>query len=439
MNAGTTTPRRHFLQGLATGGAVGMGALAGCSTDGGAATTTTSGDVEFVLSTAQSGQYGNVGENERRGFELAVKHLNEGGGLVEAGAFDAATGDGVLGKTVEAIVLDSEGSAQTAREKIVPYINDGSTAMITGGIAGNVVQEHRDLAVEHDVPYMVGASLLSDLAGEQCASQVYREQYTSKALMKGLGPALATEFGDSVAYYHLYSDSTEGLDLRTAFNEYFVQGSTANWQARGNEAIRPGSTDFREEIERVAASQPNVLVLSLFGLDVANALSTAKEQLSDSIDIVVPVIDDSLDSIVGKSVSEIMGTMPWDSNIDSEYTSPYNDAYITNYGPGGSGQAQTGSGTAHVVYTQTLHFAAAAERAGSFDPNVVQSELEGSEYDVGLGQQTLQTCNHQATRPVPVVRGQSNSPPDSNHFELVTLEGDVTADCSSELASSCSM
>jgi len=96
------------------------------------------------------------------------------------------------------------------------------------------------------------------------------------------------------------------------------------------------------------------------------------------------------------------------SRPEGEYADAYDSAYVSSYGTIAGGDAATGSGTAHVTYTQTLQFAAAAERAGSFDLGAIQSALEGHEYDTGGGDQRLQACNHQASRAVPVVRGRSS-------------------------------
>lgn len=438
QTAGGPTSRRRILESLAAGATVGTTGLAGCISGGGSTTPTPEEPPTFLLSTARSGPYGRVGENEQNGFELAVRHLNQGGGLVEAGAFDELDGDGVLGHEVDSLVLDSEGSGKTARSNVLPYVNDDEATMICGGIRASVARAHRDIAAEHDVPFMAGTTLLDEFAGEQCSATTYRELYSSSALMEALGPALADEVGESIAYYQLYTDAPEGEDLKSAVNGYFSGADAPDWRPRGNEAIQPGSTNFEDDVKQAASGRPGAVFLNMFGIDVINALSVAVDVLPEETQIVIPYIDDSLGYLAGSDVAGVIGTTPWDPEIESQYTDTYHSTYVTRYGMSAGGKAQTGSATAHVTYVQTLQFAAAAERAGSFDPEAIRAELEGTEYDVGLGSQEIQACNHQATRPVPVVRG-TESRSARTFFDLLDLADDVVEGCQESPADSCSL
>lgn len=439
LRTGGTTSRRDVLGALAASSTIGVGGLAGCISRGDGGTPTPEEPPTFLLSTAQSGPYGRVGENERNGFELAVRHVNEGGGLVEAGAFDALNGDGIGGLQVETTTVDTEGSGETARSNVLPHVDDGSAAMICGGVSGSVARAHRDLAAEHDVSFMAGSTILDEFAGERCAPTTYRELYTTSALVEALGPALADAVGESATYYQIYTNAPEGEALRNAVNDYFSDADAIDWQRHGNEAIQSGTTGFDDEIERAASGHPDAVFLDLFGIDAINGLSAAVDGLPEEIQIIVPLIDDSLGSVLGSDVEGVIGTIPWDAAIDARYTDTYDSAYVSQHGPSAGGQAQTGSATAHVTYVQTLQFAAAIARAESVDPEDVRAELEGHEYDVGLGSQTLQACNHQATRSVPVVRGTSSRSSSGNYFELLELVDGVVGDCQESPGSDCSM
>ena len=57
------------------------------------------GDTVFVgVSSPLTGAYSADGEDHLKGYQLAIEHLNGGGGLV--GKIDTLTGKGVLGKKV---------------------------------------------------------------------------------------------------------------------------------------------------------------------------------------------------------------------------------------------------------------------------------------------------------------------------------------------------
>ena len=78
---------------------------------------------------------------------------------------------------------------------------------------------------------------------------------------------------------------------------------------------------------------------------------------------------------------------------------------------------------AHLAYAQTLQYAAAVERAGTFYPPEVIRQLEGFEYDnIGMGAESMRGCDHQAQRDVPVVRGLPESEQaEGQYFEIINV------------------
>lgn len=430
--------RRRFLEALTAGGIAATGGLAGCSAFGGTQTATPVDRAVFVLSTARSDQYGLLGERERRGFELAVRHLNGGGGLVGTDAFGALDGTGVLGRTIDTVALDTEADPEVARSNVRQYVADPATVCFTGGISGGVVREHRDVAADAETPYLVGASLLSDLAGERCSPSMYREQYTSRAVIRALGPRLASEVGETASYYQLYADAPEGRDLRDAINDYFNGPASPDWRPQGNEAVRTGSLEFADAVRGAAGVRPDAVFVDLFGLDAVNALAAIRDHLPDDVLVVVPYLDQDYAAVLDGSLPDLVGTASWDPGLQTVPAAAYESAYRSTFGRSDDDSAPV-SGTTHVTYAQTLTFAAAAQRAGTFDPAAVRSELVGSEYDVGLGRQRILSCNQQATRPIPVVRARSDATGAGEAFELVEVETDAVADCRSSPASECEL
>ena len=433
--SGRSPRRRDVLRALGVGGAM---ALAGCDGDGDGGTTTASETVTFLLATSESGEYAGVGELERNGFELAIKHLNEGGGLVET-AFDDLGGDGVLGRTVESVVEDTENDPENTRTIVDRNLGDGGPTMVTGGVGGDVVYAIDDVATDAGVLYMAGSAPVPALTGERCGPTTFREGCHAGTILDALGPELTAEFGDSRTYYQLSADATEGEVLKNATRSYFSRSDTANWQARGQDTVRPGSTNLDSKLQSIANRRPGVVVLNLFGLDAVNAVRAANEALSEDTGVVVPVIDDSLGYTLGADLAGIVGTVPWDAGLEGDRSATYDEEYVISYGRSAGGQAQAGSGTAHVTYTQTLLYAAAAERAGSFDGEAVATALEGMEYDVGIGPQKMRGCDHQSTRPVPVVKGIENLTADRNRLELLTTPRHALGDCDASPAADCSL
>lgn len=432
--------RRNLLKRIG-GGTLAASATAGCvSSDGigSGATTTAPGEVDFAISTAGSGPYLDIGREERRGFELAVDHLNEGGGLVDEGVFADIDGDGVLGRTVNGLTFES-GDASQAGSDLATRLAEDDVAMFCGGVSGTVVESHRSLADEHGVPYMAGASLLDSLTGSDCSPHVYREQFPSEAVMRALGPTLESEFGESATYQQLYVDAVEGNDLLGAVRTYFGTDDAPDWETAGTIQIRKGTTDMGRAFDAIAEMEPDAVFCHLFGLDATNFVQAASDRLPDGTGVVVPWINQSMAGVLRENVAGVVGTTTWDPGFKSWRSKVFAEAYRERYDGEGGRESAGATGPAHLVYGQTLSFASAAERAGSFDAEAVRTELEGTTYDLGLGEETVQACNHQATRPVPVVRGRAERSSDGSWFDVVSVEDDAVAACDGTLASECSL
>lgn len=431
--------RRRVLSRLGTGSGVAVGLTAGCIGDTGSddPTSTESESLTFGLSTSLSDTYLEVGRAERRGFELAVEHLNEGGGLVES--LDDLSGNGVLGRPVETTVVDTAGDAESARSGLTPHLESDELAMFCGGITGDVALEHGRLATEHEVPFFAGTSVIDSLTGENCSEYVYRELFPSNAVAHALGSVLEERRSSDSSFHTIYVDAPEGEDLRAAIQGHFRSAEGPGWENLGSTAVRPGSTDFSDKLGAVRSLRPSVVFCAVFGLDAVNLLQQATENLRDGTDFVVPVLDRSVGTAIESDVSGIIGTVPWNSGVPSSRSNAFASGYDDAYGDSEAVSARNPSGPVHLVYGQTLVYAAAAERAGTVDPMAVQTELEGMEYNVGLGTETMQACNHQSTRPVPVVQGNATDTDGADWFSILSVERGVVDGCDSPPASDCSM
>lgn len=432
--SGRSVRRRDVLRTLGVGGAV---ALAGCDGDGTGGTATDRGPVSVLMTTAESGGYGPVGELERNGLELAVNHLNNGGGFVDQ-VFDDLSGDGLLGRTVEYTVEDTEYDAETARNVASRELEENDYAMVTGGVSGDAVNAVHEVTSDAGVVYMAGTAPLPGLVGEQCSATTFREGPHARSIIGALDQILREEFRNTATYYQLSSGAAEGQALQEATTEHFEREFTPEWHEIGTETVRPGSTGLEDELETIGGTSPDVVVLNLFGLDAVNGVRAAKEVLGEDTGIVVPLIDDALGYTIGGDVEGIIGTIPWDAGLDSNLTITYSDEYVTNIGRTAGGEGRSGSGIAHVIYVETLLYAAAAERAGSLDSEAVASELEGMEYDVGLGIQQMRACDHQANRPIPVVRGIESQTANGNRLEIMRVARKPLRGCDEPPAADCS-
>ena len=151
MSDGTNSvDRRTLLKTAGATGAAGLTGLAGCTGGDGGGGGSGDGDdfpalgnypvegdsVTFGFNVPQTGPYSSEGEDELRAYQLAKKHLNNGGGWIDS--FEDLSGDGVLGFQVESVNGDTATDADTARQSAQRMINRDNAIMVAGGSSSAV-------------------------------------------------------------------------------------------------------------------------------------------------------------------------------------------------------------------------------------------------------------------------------------------------------------
>jgi len=462
---GKTLSRRNVVKLAGAAGAGGLASLAGCSgdqggngsdgtTDGSGSddTTTTSGDggedypalgnfpiegdtATLGFNVPQSGPYASEGEDELRAYQLAVKHLNNGGGWVDTQFSDTLSGDGVLGKTIGSVNGDTATDADTARQSATRMIDRDDVIMFSGGSSSAVAIAQQELAQQKKVMFMCCLTHSNDTTGASCVRYGFREMFNAYSTGQALAPILKSEYGEGNTFYQLYADYSWGQTQQASMNKFLTE--TANWSQEASVATPLGTKDYTSYLSEARDSGADVLVLNHYGLDGANSIQQAVEMgLKEEMTIVVPLYNRPMAEAAGSAIEGVFGTVAWDSQIDNtpskEFTQAFNDEYD-----------RTPSGPAQLAYAQTLQYAAAVERAGTFYPPEVIKQLEGYEYDnIGMGSETMRACDHQAIRDVPVVRGLPGSEQTSgNYFQIVeiTSRDQLWYGCDAGPAAECSL
>jgi len=392
--------RRDVLKLVGAGGIAG---LAGCSGGGGGGSEfpelgnyPVEGDeVVFGFNVPQSGSYSQEGADELRGYNLAMDHLNNGGGWVDS--FDALSGDGVLGKTVTSVEGDTATDADQARQEAQRMINRDDAIMVTGGSSSAVAIAVQELCQEEKVQFMACLTHSNDTTGSACVRYSFREVFNAYASGQALAPVLQDEYGEGLQFYQLYADYTWGQTVQESMNQFLTD--VAGWEQIDSVATPLGTSDYSSFLSNVP-SDADALVLAHYGLDAANSLPQAIDQgLDEDMELIVPLYNRLMAQAASDSIGGVFGTVAWDPAIDNEPSNTFVEAFQEEYDKLPSGPAQ-------LAYSAALQYAAAVERAETFYPPEVIRELEGYEYDnIGMGEETMRACDHQAIRDVPVARG----------------------------------
>jgi len=370
----------------------------------------------------QTGAYADEGADELRAYQLAVKHLNgEGdGGMLNTFTSKALKGNGVLGKKVEYVTGDTQTKSDAARASAKRMIEKDGVLMVSGGSSSGVAIAVQGLCQDAGVMFMAGLTHSNDTTGKDRRRNGFRHFFNAYMSGAALAPVLKANYGTDRVAYHLTADYTWGWTQE----ESIINATEAvGWKTAAAVRTPLGAGDFSQYITPVLNSGADVLVLNHYGKDMVNSLTQAvqfglrdKQVNGKDFTIVVPLYSRLMAQGAGANVKGIFGSTNWHWTLQD----PASQAFVKSFG------AEYGfppSQAAHTCYVQTLLYADACERAGTFAPCEVVKALEGFEFDgMGNGPTLYRADDHQCFKKVLVVKGKENP---TSQFDLLEVVQEV--------------
>jgi branched-chain amino acid transport system substrate-binding protein len=114
-----------------------------------------SGDSVFIgIAVPRTGAYAVQGEDELKGWQLAVEHINSGHELIRK--ISPKTTKGVLGKTVKIGIADSAAKPNIAVQAGQRFISENNAILLTGSTSSAVAVALNKLAERAKVLYLAG-------------------------------------------------------------------------------------------------------------------------------------------------------------------------------------------------------------------------------------------------------------------------------------------
>ncbi|GGC13328.1 ABC transporter permease [Marivita lacus] len=429
MSKGNLTRRGVLKTGAVAGAGLALPTYLSAQ-DSGFTNAPSGATVTLGFNVPQSGPYADEGADELRAYELAVDHLNGTGadnGMLETfkyadGSGTVLKGSGVLGKKVEFVTGDTQTKSDAARASAKSMIEKDGAIMITGGSSSGVAVAVQALCQEAGVIFMAGLTHANDTTGKDKRANGFRHFFNSYMSGAALAPILAAQYGSDRKAYHLTADYNWGYTTEEA-----IRSSTEamGWETVGTVLTPLTQTDFSSYITPVLQSDADVLVLNHYGGNMVNSLTNAVQfGLRDRMvngkkfEIVVPLYSELMARGAGSNIAGILGSQNWDWKLENQLGAKYSgtNAFVQSFG---TKYGFPPSQAAHTCYVQTLLYADAVERAGSFAPCAVVDALEGFSFDgMGNGPTLYRGEDHQCFKDVIVVRGKENP---ENEFDLVEI------------------
>ena len=413
--------RRSVLKaGAATGIAAGMPMFymknayaAGYLNDPGSAA-----NVTFGFNVPQTGAYADEGADELRAYQLAVQHINgEGdGGMLNTMKPLTLKGNGVLGKKVTYVTGDTQTKSDAARASAKRMIEKDGVTMVTGGSSSGVAIATQSLCQEAGVIFMAGLTHSNDTTGKDKRRNGFRHFFNAYMSGAALGPVLEANYGKERKAYHLTADYTWGWTQEASM---VASTEAIGWETAATVKTPVGAGDFSQFITPVLNSGADTLILNHYGKDMINSLTQAvqfglrdKQVNGKDFTIIVPLYSRLMAQGAGDNVKGIFGSTNWHWSLPDAGSQAFVKSFGAAYG-------FPPSQAAHTCYVQALLYADACERAGTFMPSEVISQLEGFKFDgTGNGPTEYRAEDHQCFKDVLVVKGKENP---SSQFDVLEV------------------
>jgi branched-chain amino acid transport system substrate-binding protein len=344
------------------------------------------------------GVFEGYGKYQTMFMQMAVDELNAKGG--------------VLGHKVEMISEDDETKPAPAVRKAEKLILQDDVKLLVGAVSSGATLAVMDVTKKHKVVHWNAVSCAEFMRTTKFHKQYFSNQPDSRMQANGLAKYILDKMGKKV--YIFYTDyamgQSDGRQFKTALEKL-------GGEVVGVAGAPLDTKDFSPWFGAINQSNPDVLFLAFAGTDSLRLMTqlhsfgmTKKYKLA-GIDCFLlqqdlPAIADPMEGFV-----QLAHYSPFNPSKDMQ---AFNERFKKRFGVEGNIMAG--------AYDGVLFWAAAAEKAKSFDADKVSAALEGMCLDsTHIGKQCIRKEDHQVVMDMHLyqVKGGKNLP-------IATLAGKDT-------------
>ncbi len=299
-----------------------------------------------------TGAYANYGLSEKNGAELAVKEINEAGGIA--------------GKQIELSYQDSQGeseSAVNAYGKLMDWGMEVSLGCVLSGENASVVAAARDDDVLLITPSGSADKCIdgNDKAFRVCFYDSYQgaaaAQYIKENnIVDTVGVLYQSDVDYSVGLYNAFVDQCGKLGITIAETQTFTAST---------------STDFSTQVNALVASGVKLVFIPIYAEEASTFLTQARGKFAGDVYFFGA---DGLDGILGKVeqdptiANNVLMLTPFAADNPSENVQSFVKKYQEAYGA-------TPDQFAADAYDAVYAIKAAIEKAGSTSGDALASAL----------------------------------------------------------------
>ena len=310
------------------------------------------------------------GVTTTNGAELAVKEINENGG--------------VLGKKIEYVMLDTKGDST---EAVMAYnkLVDEKVAGIIGEVTSKPTLAVAEVAVQDNMPLITPTGTQVDIT--EAGPNVFRVCFTNPYQGKVLAITSKERLGADTVAVMLNNSSDYSDGIAKAFIE---ESEKLGMIVMGVEGYSDGDKDFRPQLTKLAAMNPDVILIPEYYEQAALIATQAREVGvksifvgSDGWDGIAKTLDKSSYAAIENSYFTNHFSMEDQSEKIQNFLKDYRETY-----------KEDPSAFSALGYDAIYMMKSAIEKAGTTDKQKVVDALKGIEYDGITGYLTFDDHNN---------------------------------------------
>jgi len=330
-----------------------------------------------------SGTLAPVGKQERFGFELAAKEINESGGI--------------LGRHIEFVVEDTESNPQTAARKAEKLYQQDKVDFVTGTVHSGGTLAVGQVAARNGRLMSTTVSYSTRITGAACSPNVFRVNAHAGIQANALTAWLLNNVKGK-RYLILAPDYEMGRNATSQFSNRIKAG--------GGEIVDEvypplGAKDFSTYFGRIRAARPDVLLTMTPGNDTVRLLTQMKDYGLLGGDM---LIGGAAGAVTRGNIGAMKGAA--EGFLTAASYSPLidtaqNKAFVAKF--------QTAYNIkpdlfAVDSYSMIYLLKAAAEKAGGLEPGKLRKGMENLSWDTPQGRRTMRGADHQAVLDMYIIR-----------------------------------
>ena len=310
------------------------------------------------------------GVTTTNGAELAVKEINENGG--------------VLGKKIEYVMLDTKGDST---EAVMAYnkLVDEKVAGIIGEVTSKPTLAVAEVAVQDNMPLITPTGTQVDIT--EVGPNIFRVCFTNPYQGKVLAITSKERLGADTVAVMLNNSSDYSDGIAKAFIE---ESEKLGMKVMGVEGYSDGDKDFRPQLTKLAAMNPDVILIPEYYEQAALIATQAREVGvksifvgSDGWDGIAKTLDQSAYAAIENSYFTNHFSMEDQSEKIQDFLKDYREAY-----------KEDPSAFSALGYDAVYMMKSAIEKAGGTDKQKIVDALKGIEYDGVTGYLTFDDHNN---------------------------------------------